>query len=108
MQLNSKERLLIKLKIIETLETILSCIISRIIELGLLIFSIFVIETLFVESHSLIIKIAVGVWFFAVGFLAVLKGIDKYQKLKIAELKKRIENEKSKQAQIKEQIENKK
>lgn len=92
------------LKIIKTLETILSCIISRVIELGLLIFSVFAIETLFVESHSLVIKITVWIWLFAVGFLAVLEGINKYQKLKIKEFEKQIENEKSKQAKIKEQI----
>lgn len=92
------------MKFLKAFETVIDEIISQFVKFGLIFISVVLVCYLITQAN-LIIKVVMYIWLVLVGFLATMKGIDKYQKLKIKELKQQIKVEKEKQVQIKKQIE---
>lgn len=95
------------MKFLKVFETVIDEIVSQFVKFGLIFISIVLVCYLITQTN-LIIKIVMYIWLVLVGFLATMKGINKYQKLKIKELKQQIKVEKEKQVQIKKQIKDEK
>lgn len=93
------------MKFLKAFKAVIDEVITRFIQFGIIFVSVMSVCYLLAKS-DLVVKVFMYIWLVLVGFLATMKGIDKYQNLKIKELEQQIKVEKEKQVKIEKQIEN--